>query len=71
MRPFRLEDEVPEPAEPCTPAAVRRGEAIEVDPRLMVETPAQWMPRWDRDRIVRNRIDHIAWVREQFTRPQR
>jgi hypothetical protein len=69
MRRFLLRDEVPQPAEPCAPGAVRRGDAIEVDPRLMAATPPQWMPRWDRERIAANRVDHIAWVREQFTRP--
>jgi hypothetical protein len=45
---------------------MRFDHVYEVDPALMQVYPQQDIPRWDTERIVGSRWDHLAWMHQHF-----
>jgi hypothetical protein len=68
MLGFRLSAQKPPEADRVTDVVVSRFEHVfEVDPALMTEhVHQQDIPNWDFERIVDNRLEHLAWMHEHF-----
>jgi hypothetical protein len=67
MSIWKLGDQRPPEPRPVRDGVVKRFDHVyEVDPELMQTFPQQEMLAWDTQRIVDNRLDHLAWIHDHF-----
>ena len=67
MSVFRLgEQRPPEPRRVNDDVVMRLDDVYEVEPSKMRVFAQQDMPRWDTERIVDSRWEHLDWMHDHF-----